>query len=443
MKWPKISSSFYSTAKATGAAARTFNMSAGKQQAEFKGADVSTIESNVESFVLTSDHVKLIRRLVIDWYAAHSGAPRIDYEKHFGAGDNYIEMARILGIDHDMNGTFDSEQIKRFDSLKDDVFENATQIMLKYGQIEPGHYQLANIWQSRHPKGKCQIEAFSKRTFPIPKTEIIDFELTVTHIKLLRRLEWRYHGVDVKRPYGALMYYEAVMADALDIPVQQNEKGEVKLPREQLRQLQKLHTDMLFALPVFLQNAEVETGEYERQPAGYGEWWPKNAVTSATLDDQLGREGYISAQSALLARQYEVAGAGYCEFLRQTNWSTFEAPYAALLAYFSLQQAGKQQEAGAILDDASRKLLRHYLPHACIRYLRKDLDENRLLSCASNQGISDEELNWFLSVTFAAAANRFRARTHLAWMKIHSPVGSFSESLTGLLYEQLGIAPKI
>jgi hypothetical protein len=77
-------------------------------------------------------------------------------------------------------------------------------------------------------------------------------------------------GINSKRPYGDRVYYEEDMARVLGL----DQKGVDidDLSDEQLKMLQDLHVEMLYALQVYLKFGSIAPGAYHRK--GYGMWVP-------------------------------------------------------------------------------------------------------------------------------------------------------------------------
>ena len=93
----------------------------------------------------------------------------------------------------------------------------------------------------------------------------VTFELTDRHALLLRAARWRQMFMNAKRPYGDMTYFELDMAAILGEPVERTEED--ALPEAQQQRLWKLHTETLPALQLYLLQARIEPGEYERIPA--------------------------------------------------------------------------------------------------------------------------------------------------------------------------------
>jgi hypothetical protein len=88
-------------------------------------------------FVLTPDHVKLLRAMYVGWQDCETGAPEIDPKRPYG--NSYVagDVAEILGwtVDGD-DGLTDDQR----DKAMEIHFETAMalQVILQTGSFEPG-----------------------------------------------------------------------------------------------------------------------------------------------------------------------------------------------------------------------------------------------------------------------------------------------------------------
>ena len=98
----------------------------------------------------------------------------------------------------------------------------------------------------------------------------------------------------------------------------------------------------------------------------------RNAVSSRAVAYMLGRqENAIKDASAAI----QLAG-----------WKSETATYAALTGYFTSRLLKKDRQAKSFLDDAATKSKAGKWPYPIVSYLNGQLDEDRLLSAASNPG---------------------------------------------------------
>ncbi len=108
----------------------------------------------VKRFVLTEEHIKLLRRMEVGWQDAETGAPEIDPKRPYG--NSYVErdVLEILGLDHatmTVGGVTVAMDLPDDDDLPAELMERARklhretetalQIVLRTGSFEPGTYQ--------------------------------------------------------------------------------------------------------------------------------------------------------------------------------------------------------------------------------------------------------------------------------------------------------------
>lgn len=98
----------------------------------------------LEFFVLTSEHIKLLRRLTVYWRINRDGysAPTVDVVRPYGNSDVHGDIAEILGLpqpDWDAGETFSPDQTILMDAFHRET-EFALQVVLQTGQFQPGLY---------------------------------------------------------------------------------------------------------------------------------------------------------------------------------------------------------------------------------------------------------------------------------------------------------------
>lgn len=95
-------------------------------------------------FVLTEQHVRLLRRMRVSWDGSEFGAPAIDPKRPYGNGDVLRDMSEILGVLFSL--TDDWGEACPTDAQEAELRrlhrETATalQIVLATGRMEPGEY---------------------------------------------------------------------------------------------------------------------------------------------------------------------------------------------------------------------------------------------------------------------------------------------------------------
>ena len=98
----------------------------------------------MKRFVMTEEHIKLLRRAVVGWQDCEAGAPEIDPKRPYGNSDVEHDVATILGWErlcrNDKDGStwFSAEQEERAFEIHRQT-EHALQIYLQHGAA-PGEY---------------------------------------------------------------------------------------------------------------------------------------------------------------------------------------------------------------------------------------------------------------------------------------------------------------
>jgi len=228
--------------------------------------DIKSLAAYPKSFTLADYHITLIRQAVISWDFVEIGAPTIDPERPFGAVSTRAAIARAA----DLGSARDTKRLKAIYA----ELGHALQSFLWYGKLEPGVYRVP------HPLNG-DWSAFDKLAADYknsPEPKVIEFHFKESHRRLLDRAVLRWTdwpglfgedhmnptpGIDPKRPYGDLTYYQLDMAEILGIPVKETPSG--LLPEQQDKELVTLHHEMRRALQVFVVKAQIEPGVYKRK----------------------------------------------------------------------------------------------------------------------------------------------------------------------------------
>jgi hypothetical protein len=198
-----------------------------------------------ERFNLTQEHIDFLRGAPIVWDPSENGAPIIDPQTLHASG--------ISGV------------------------ATALAVFLKFGKIAAGKYVIPNTVRHHYqqPVIRADVEGNS---IEIPQNEPIEFELTEQHIKLLHAANaaalvyFGAAGINSRKPYGNMTYFEIDMAHILGRPVYRDQNGSPSFTEEEIEFFRKLHHEMLFAMPAFLAHAEIQPGTFERQPSAYASW---------------------------------------------------------------------------------------------------------------------------------------------------------------------------
>ncbi len=187
---------------------------------------------------LTDADIKWFRSFGVSWIFSESGSPSLVLP-----GLTLETQAKLYSGNDDARSLLDR-------------FERVFTTFAVYASLTPGVYSIdANRIVGELPDG-----------FPASAK----FELTQTHMDLMRQAWWREGFIDYKYPYGSYKYYEADMATKLGEEVPRNSlTGVFELSELNQQKYQRLHKELLFALLVFVKYAEIEAGEYQLPVDGW------------------------------------------------------------------------------------------------------------------------------------------------------------------------------
>lgn len=189
-------------------------------------------------FRLQQRHIDELRKVKISWDGTEIGAPCFDLSREYSQ-----EMLYAL------------------------------QIAFLFGELEPGSYPY------NKPEGEF-VEYSPLVVEEMPRTSI--FHFSSDHRELLRQssiedseVGWdgeTVPGCDPKRPYGNFTYYQLEMAQHLGRPTTVNDEGNHEISEETEEELTRLHHSMQAAWQVFLENFELQPGDYVGDE--WGNWEP-------------------------------------------------------------------------------------------------------------------------------------------------------------------------
>jgi hypothetical protein len=192
----------------------------------------------VTMFKLTPAHLQLLRHCVVLWSSVESGAPGAlpssllveDNEKISDA--TYADIAKHAGL-----AKVDKAEINHLLMEMPEAFEQ----LIAHGTLAPGTYRYDNPLAAI----PWAAQALPTELANLATDKVVTFQFTERHAKLLRAAQWEGMMMNPKRPYGDMTSFELDMADILGEPHDE-------------KKMWKLHTEMLSALQVFLQNAKLE-----------------------------------------------------------------------------------------------------------------------------------------------------------------------------------------
>ena len=188
--------------------------------------------------VLTAADIEWFRRFGVAWLFVENGAPAIILPGF--SADNQHEL---------YDGGLDAQTVLS-------RFERVFTTFAVYSRLSSGRYAISpERIVSRLPQG-----------LPMSTT----FDLTSTHISLMRQAWWRKGFIDFKYPYGHYANYAVDMALKLGRDVPKNsDTGEFELSAPDQAMYQRLHKELLFALQVFVKHAQIEPGSYQLPVDGW------------------------------------------------------------------------------------------------------------------------------------------------------------------------------
>lgn len=226
------------------------------------------IMENLKKRKVTAEHIRLVRKLRVSWLNAEAGAPVINGNKPFGIKRVHESMATILGWKDPAK--LSKEQVADLDHMLADIAYDIPQIFLSAAAVRPGKYRLHNTYIDDFPAGKFNINVDGAGDYEFGKATVLDFDFTEEHIKLLKVCAWKYWCVDPKRPYGDMTYFYYDMVDALGLQVERAADGRAIIPPREIKRLDRLHAEMMFAFSVLFQYGVLEPGVYLE--VGYNLW---------------------------------------------------------------------------------------------------------------------------------------------------------------------------
>lgn len=202
---------------------------------------------------LLPHHSTLLRRLRVMWVPIEEGAPGVDFfQPLIGQRPTIEEAMSALSTTDEAFATRVLAELELLIPL----------FVQRAGSLAPGRYAI--------PDEMCKFFAFPDSGADTSGR----FELRKEHLVLLKAAQWHvldsdttsdlFEGegeswpmpfIDGKYPYGERSYYQVDMAELLGQPYRTDLDGEVIEDEEKDARLERLHTETLAALQVFLAHA--------------------------------------------------------------------------------------------------------------------------------------------------------------------------------------------
>lgn len=113
----------------------------------------------IETFVVTEDHLKLLRRAYVGWDDCEFGAPAIDCKRPYGNSDVLGDIAEIIDPEGYCRACeISDEAVESYIAEHEDVFrklhvetQTVLQIALKSGEFKAGTYARQSYGQWYYP----------------------------------------------------------------------------------------------------------------------------------------------------------------------------------------------------------------------------------------------------------------------------------------------------
>ena len=240
----------------------------------------------LHTLTLSEEQLRLLPEMTFVWVDLEAGGPAVlgysatfhddDDTAPYSVQDRHADLCHILALDASTS-RLSAELEQELDRLHASM-GTALEVALDTAQLNPGTYSYPNYFATIEspvldrlmpPQFEGEESPSENAYLPVPTGDTITFELTAEHLRLLRalRIDWREPnslvGINFKRPYGDMTYFELDMADILGIPVPRDEQQQPNFSDEYLSYFHRLHAEMLFALPVLLRHGALSSGPYQ------------------------------------------------------------------------------------------------------------------------------------------------------------------------------------
>ena len=104
----------------------------------------------MQRFILTKEHIKLIKQFNVDWDTSMCGAPCVDPKRPYGNGDYLKDIGNTLGIPPDFikygEEWYSTEHDEYFEKIHKEL-SIALQIVFECLTFEPGEYKREEFWE--------------------------------------------------------------------------------------------------------------------------------------------------------------------------------------------------------------------------------------------------------------------------------------------------------
>ncbi len=159
----------------------------------------------------------------------------------------------------------------------------------------------------------------------------------------------------------------------------------------------------------FLSDAYTKTGSYDKAIDS----WTKFLEIVPNGPDALTNRSWTYLYEGGHGRE---AAADARRFLDVHGWRQVTSPYLAIMANLGYREAGMNEEAQAILEEAKDKIKPGSWPYSIIRYLKGEVSGDELLQLATDND-KKTEAHAYMGMDLLLKGKNDEARTHFEWVK--------------------------
>jgi tetratricopeptide (TPR) repeat protein len=159
----------------------------------------------------------------------------------------------------------------------------------------------------------------------------------------------------------------------------------------------------------FLADAYTKTGSYDKAIDS----WTKFLELVPNGPDALTNRSWTYLYQGGHGRE---AAADARTFLDVQGWRRATSPYLAIMANLGYREAGMNEEAHAILEEAKNKIQTVKWPYSIIRYLNEEISGDELLQLATDND-KKTEAHAYMGMDLMLKGLTDEARKHFRWVK--------------------------
>lgn len=159
----------------------------------------------------------------------------------------------------------------------------------------------------------------------------------------------------------------------------------------------------------FLADAYTKTGSYDKAIDS----WTKFLKLVPNGPDALTNRSWTYLYQGGHGRE---AAADARRFLDVHGWKQTTSPYLAILANLGYREAGMNEEAQAILEEATNRIKSESWPSGILRYLKEETSSEELLQLAVDND-KRTEAHAYIGMDLLLRGKREEARTQFEWVR--------------------------